>query len=119
MSTALSVQDRCKELGQGEGVFFVGLDGRRRDELDVVGVGDRDAGNERLDEVVDEPGVGGGLQDDGVGGFEVLGGPLLEPGEGDAPGREDDLLVGVDGARDQVVLVEVEGYEAVDVLRHG
>jgi hypothetical protein len=108
----------CEELGQGEGVAFVGLDGSRRDELDVVGVGDGDAGNEGLDDVVDEPGVGGGLQDDGIAGPEVLGSPVFELEYGGPPGMEDDLLLGIDATRDQVVLVEVESDEAVDVFRH-
>jgi len=74
----------------------------------VIRVSGDGLGDERLDDVKDVPGVGGGLNDDGVGGLEVLGGPVGELGEGDASGTEDDLLAGVDGPGDEIELVNDE-----------
>jgi len=107
-----------EEFGQSESVFFIGLDGSGGDELDVIGVGDGDTGDEGFDDVVDEPGIGGGFQDEGVGGLEVLGGPFGEARDRDSPGMEDGFFEGVDGSGDDIVLVDIESDEAVNFFRH-
>ena len=64
-----------EEAGQLEGVNGIGFDGGVGDPGDVEGVGDEAAADEWGDDVVAPPGVAGGLEDDGVGGAQVLGGP--------------------------------------------
>ena len=82
-------------------------------------MGDRHSGDEGFDDVVDVPGVGGGLQDEGVGGLEVLGGPFREARDRDSTGMKDSLFPGVDGSGDDVMLVDVESDEALNGCRHG
>jgi len=55
-----------QQAGQAEGILFVGLDGGGGDPLDLEGVGDDTACHQGGEEIVDGPGIGGGLQDDGV-----------------------------------------------------
>ena len=74
--------------------MFVGLDMGGSDELDVVGIGHQGLADHGGDDVVQYPGVGGGFDDEGIGGFEVLLCPLWEAVDGDAPQGQDDLQVG-------------------------
>ena len=61
-----------EEAGEDEGVFGIGLDASLGDLGDADGVGHLDLGHERSEQVDNMPGVGGGFEDDLVGGTEVL-----------------------------------------------
>jgi len=98
-----------QHLGEDEGVAFVSLDAGLGDLLDADGVGDLDLGDPRGKQVVDVPGVGGGLNDDLVGREEVLFGPGGEVLVGDAARAEEGLPLGVDGGDEGVVFVDVQG----------
>lgn len=74
------------------------------DQGDGAGVGE--------EVVVDLEGVGGHFQDDGVLGREVLLGPGVELGEGDADGAEELVELGVHADGDEIGFVDVEADEA-------
>ena len=84
-STAMSEQAACiadddggnphlgdkvggEQPSEGHGIDLVGLDPSGGDELDQTGVGDDDLGDERGYLVVEIPGVGGGFDDQDIGG---------------------------------------------------
>ena len=107
-----------QQPGQGEGVNLVCLDKGGGDQLDAIGMGHHSLCHQRRDQVVYMPGVGGGFDDHRVGGSQVSRDPARKAGEGHPARTKDRLLLGVDGAGDDVVLVHVESDEAVDGLRH-
>jgi hypothetical protein len=107
----LGYQVGDEEAGESPDVELVGLDLGGGDEADLVGVGD-----ERGDDVVEGPGVGGSLDDDGVGGAEVFVGPVGEAVDVDTAEGEGDLHLSVEATDDQVVLVGVDGDEAIDLI---
>jgi hypothetical protein len=82
------------------------------DPLDLKGVGHHAASDERGQEVVDVPGVAGGLQDDGVVWAQMGGSPSREVIEGDAARLEHYLLVHIHDRYDNEVLVEVKPHKA-------
>ena len=97
-----------EEAGEEAGIFGVGLDAGLGDLGDADGVGHLDESDERGKEVVDMPGVGGGFDDDVVGGAEVLLGPLRERVEGDAARFEEDLSVVIHSGDDGIMLVDIK-----------
>jgi hypothetical protein len=100
-----------EQPGEGHGIDLVGLDPSGGDEFDQTWVGDDDLGDERGYLVVEIPGVGSGLDNQDIGGFEIDSSPLGPGGELDWTGREDGLELGIDAANDDVILVEIYSKE--------
>jgi hypothetical protein len=73
----LGDQTGDKETSEGPNVVFVGLDPGGGNELDLVGIGDRKLTDEGSDDIAEGPGVGGGLDDDGIGRAQVLPSPVM------------------------------------------
>ena len=90
-------------------VALVSLDTRGRNDFDQPWVGDDDAPNQGRDLIVERPGVGGRFDDECIRRAQVFGAPQCPLAEVEAARRQNDLLLRVDAARDQVMLVDVEG----------
>jgi hypothetical protein len=105
-------QVRREQLGQVNGSAAIGLDARRRDQLDHERVGHRDGGDQRDEQVMDLPGGGRGFEHDGIAGRQRGPRPGLEGRSGDAARREHDPLLEINGADDDVVFVQIERDEA-------
>jgi hypothetical protein len=101
-----------KEVGQAQDVVAIGFHTSFRDPLDLRRVGDDDLGHQRLDLVVDIPGVCGGFEDDLVRWEKVGPGPGCPLLDGNASRGEDDFLSGVDTPNDQIMFMEINGQEA-------
>lgn len=109
------------KAGQGERRNLVGHHLGAGDQLDVGRMYQRDRVDVRHEVIVELEGVSGHFEDDGVLWGERLAHPTVEVGELDAAGVQDDVLVGVHGSGDEIVLVDVEADEAGRVscrLRH-
>lgn len=102
-------QIRGQQSCQMQHVAVVGLDAGTRDHLDETRMGDDGASGVRDDLVEEGPGIGGGFEDDGVGGVELLRVPQRPLAQVQPTRRQDHLLLCIDPAHDDVVLVNVEG----------
>jgi hypothetical protein len=100
-----------EEACERHGIDLVGLDASGGDELDGARVGDDDLGHERRDLVVEIPGVGGGLNDEDVGGLEMNCSPCGPSGKLDPARGEDGFELGTDATNDGVILVEIDSEE--------
>ena len=102
-----------EELGENEGVDFVGFDFGLGDGFGAHGVADDDFFDEGLEECGDGPGVGGGFQSDAVLGSEVLTGEGFKDGaDGEKALAMEDLAGIVDEHRLDFFFVDVETAEA-------
>jgi len=101
-----------KEVGQTQDVVAIGFHTGFRDPLDLRRVGDDDPGHQRLNLVVDIPGVRGGFEDDMISWEKVGPGPGCPLLDGNATRVEDDFLSGVNPPNDQIMFVEIDGQEA-------
>jgi len=100
------------ESGEGESGLAVSLDAGLGDELDVRGMDDGDGVDVWEEGIVEVEGVGGHLEDEGVGRREVLVNPSIEVGEEDLAVVKELVGVGIDGNSDEIVLVNVEADPA-------
>ncbi len=101
-----------QEMGEDEGVAFVGFGAGLGNLLDADGIGDLDFGDEGSQQIVDVPGVGGGFDDDAVGRDEMVSSPARELVVRDFTRRQDDVAVAAETGGEGVVLVDVESDEA-------
>jgi hypothetical protein len=106
-----------QQLGQGEHINFVSLDTSGGDEFHLGWMDDHGTADQGDDLVVDCPGIGGGLKHHLVGGEQIGLSPGQPARELDLVRLEHDTLLGVDRANHEVVLVNVDGNEALDVLK--
>jgi hypothetical protein len=97
------------ELGELDGVEFVGLDAGKSDPGEFAGVGDFDPRDEADDAVVEIPGIGGGFDGEDVGGEEMVASPVGPIFEGYLEWFEDDFLEGVDGGDEEEMLARPGG----------
>jgi hypothetical protein len=99
------------ELGELDGVEFVGLDAGKSDPGEFAGVGDFDSSDEVDNAVIEIPGIGGGFDGDDVGWEKMVAGPVGPFFEGNFEGFEDNFLEGVDGGDIEEVLVKIDAEE--------
>lgn len=108
-----------EQASEGPDVVFVGLDASGSDEFDLIGIGNDGRGNERVEGIVEGPGVGGGFDDDGIGREEVLVSPVGEAVDADPAKGQDDLHVGVETTDDEIVFVGIDGDVTSDLIGSG
>jgi hypothetical protein len=102
----------CQKMCQSEHVVAIGFHARFSDPLYLRWVSDEYAVHQGKDQIVDMPGIGGGFDDDIVGGQEISFGPDGELIQGDAARVEHDLLKAVYSTDNEVMLVKIKGQEA-------
>jgi hypothetical protein len=90
----------------------VGFGGGGGDLFDLTGIGDDEFADQRQQMVVDVPGVGGGLDHDGVARQQMSFSPSRPTLDRHLARLEHDALGVVDAADIKVVLVQVNGNEA-------
>jgi hypothetical protein len=67
------------------------------------------ASDQRDEQIIDDPGIGGGLDHDRIGGVQIGRCPIRPAMQFDTTRREHDALVGIDAADHQIVFVDVDG----------
>ncbi len=95
-------------------IELVGLDLGTRDFANFQGIGDDGLSNQRVDKIVDFPGIGSRFDDDSISGCEVLLNPLREARHAHFASAEYPLLLVVHSADHDIVFVNVDGDETLD-----
>ncbi|HEY4690085.1 MAG TPA: hypothetical protein VIK33_12295 [Anaerolineae bacterium] len=103
-----------QQARQHHHIDLVGLDARLGDQRDLGRVGDEDALDEGTRHIVEVPRIGRRFDPHDIGWLEMRLGPLGPVAQLDATRRQHDLLLGVDAADHQVVLMQVDAQIAFD-----
>jgi len=98
-----------QEARQDKSVAFVGFGAGFGDLLDADGVSDLDIRDKMCQQVVDMPGIGGGLDDHAVFGKQVTCCPIGQLLIGDLARLQQDMAIPINSSHDGIVFVDIEG----------
>jgi hypothetical protein len=102
------------QLGELDGVVFVGLYPGFGDPGELAGIGDLDRGDKGDDTVIEIPGIGGGFDGDNISREEMVAGPSRPFIKAYFERFEDELLERVDGGDIDEVFMEIDAEETGD-----
>src|SRR5262245_20813814 len=106
-----------QKVRQGEYIDLVGLDTSFSNQFDLGGMHDNRATDQRGEQVVDRPGIGGRLNHDCISGKQIGLRPLRPAREFNPARWKHDALMGINATNHEVVLVDVDGDVACPELK--